>query len=270
MAHATPENMSDIKVSEFYDGMPAPDIGTAAAVVRFPTNANGRDFVVGDIHGMFDHLESLLSAVRFDVEVDRLFSVGDLVDRGPASGRALEWMAHPWFHAVRGNHEQFVLDSDKAGQLDLWINFNGGAWWLDVGNAEREKFRRVFADMPIAMEIETETGTVGIVHADVPPFITWERFLDLLENRDRDTIFYSIWSRNRISGQGSSKAVSGKIDRIYCGHTPTRTTVRIENVFYIDTGAVYALDGYSEAKLTLVEISPDRHREYSVLTSQPA
>lgn len=262
--------MSEFKVSEYVDDMPVPEIGSAAAVVRFPKNATGRDYVVGDIHGMFDHLEALMAEVRFDVQVDRMFSVGDLVDRGPSSARALEWMAQPWFNAVRGNHEQFVLDSDKEHQLDLWINYNGGAWWLEVAQPERERFRQVFADMPIAMEIDTDTGTVGIVHADVPPFITWERFLDLLEHRDADTIFYSIWSRNRISGQTTSKAVGGKVDRIYCGHTPTRTTVQVDNVFYIDTGAVYALDGYSEAKLTLVEINPERHREFSVLTSRPA
>jgi serine/threonine protein phosphatase 1 len=269
-AIANPETMSHIKLSEPYDSLPAPDIGTADAVARFPRNTRGRDFVVGDIHGMFDHLESLLSAVTFDAEADRLFSVGDLVDRGPASARALEWMAYPWFHAVRGNHEQFVLDSNNANQLDVWINHNGGTWWLDVGDAEREKFRRVFADMPVAMEIATDTGVVGIVHADVPPFITWERFLELLENRDPKTIFYSIWSRNRLSDYSVSKAVAGNVDRIYCGHTPTRGTVRIENVFYIDTGAVYALDGYAEARLTLVEISPARHREFSVLTRPPA
>lgn len=262
--------MSGIKVSEYHDNMPAPDISAGGAVVRFSKNTSGRDFVVGDIHGMFDHLTSLLSDVGFKPEADRLFSVGDLVDRGPGSARALEWMAHPWFHAVRGNHEQFVLDSENESQFELWIKHNGGSWWLDVKDDDREEFRRTFADMPLAMEIETETGTVGIVHADVPPFITWERFLGLLENRDRDTIFYSIWSRNRISGQGSSKRVTGNVDRIYCGHTPTRTTVRVENVFYIDTGAVYALDGYKEAKLTLVEISPERHQEFNVFTSEPA
>ncbi|MDX1513737.1 MAG: metallophosphoesterase [Gammaproteobacteria bacterium] len=260
--------MSELKVSEYQDNMPAPDVGTGPPVLRFSKNQAGRDFVVGDIHGMFGHLQSLLEEIGFDAAKDRLFSVGDLVDRGPDSAQALEWMAHPWFFAVRGNHEQFVLDSENESQLSLWINHNGGGWWLDIGDSEREEFRRTFARMPLAMEVETDTGQVGIVHADVPPFITWERFLSLLEARDRETIFYAIWSRNRISGQGSSKAVSGTVDRIYCGHTPTRTSVQIANVFYIDTGAVYALDGYAEAKLTLVEISPERHREYNIFTRE--
>ena len=55
---------------------------------RFERNARGRDFVVGDVHGHFDTLERLLEAVDFDASADRLFSVGDLVNRGPASERS--------------------------------------------------------------------------------------------------------------------------------------------------------------------------------------
>jgi hypothetical protein len=64
-------------------------------------------------------------------------------------------------------------------------------------------------------------------------------------------------------------AVTGRMDRIYCGHTPTRTTVQLQNVCYIDTGAVYALDGYEDARLTLVEVSPERHREFDLATIDP-
>jgi serine/threonine protein phosphatase 1 len=258
--------MSELKISEFHDGMPTPEVPTGAAVARFDENTTGRDFVVGDLHGMFAHLEALLSEVKFDGSADRLFSVGDLVDRGPDSERALEWLDYPWFHAIRGNHEQFVLDSEDEGQLDLWVNQNGGEWWLNIDESRRKLFRTTFRNLPLAIEVKTKNGEVGIVHADVPPFITWERFVSLLEMRDRDATLYAIWSRNRIAGQGSSMAVTGKMDRIYCGHTPTRTTVQLENVWYIDTGAVYVLDGYEDAKLTLVEISPERHREFDIAT----
>ena len=108
---------------------------------RFARNPAGRDFVVGDIHGMFPALRELLALVRFDEERDRLFSVGDLIDRGPCSREAIDWLAKPWFHAVRGNHEQFLLDSDDPSTRDLWIRYNGGAWWLDCGPTERDAFR---------------------------------------------------------------------------------------------------------------------------------
>ena len=42
-----------------------------------------------------------------------LFAAGDLVDRGPYSPRVLEWLEHPWFASVRGNHEQLVK-SDRS------------------------------------------------------------------------------------------------------------------------------------------------------------
>ena len=62
---------------------------------RFARNERGRDFAVGDIHGCFSDLARGLKAIGFDEKADRLFSVGDLVDRGPESTHALEWLASP-------------------------------------------------------------------------------------------------------------------------------------------------------------------------------
>jgi len=258
----------DMKVSEYRDGLPTPEVSHAPAVVRFSLNERGRDFVVGDIHGMFEYLRRLLTDIEFDEEIDRLFSVGDLVDRGPESNRALEWLDKPWFFACRGNHEQFAIDSNDPEQLDVWVNYNGGEWWMDLDVEEKEVFRARFLELPMALEVETRWGRVGIVHADVPPLLPWERFMDLLEARDRDAALYAMWSRNRISGMCTSLPVTGGVQRVYCGHTPTRETVQIDNVHYIDTGAAYSFDGYEEARLTLVEIQPDCHREYAISTHE--
>ena len=234
-----------------------------AGVRRFARNMAGRDFVVGDIHGMFAVLEALLGEIHFDEARDRLFSVGDLVDRGPDSHLALQWLAKPWFFACRGNHEQFVLDSTDFEQHELWVKHNGGQWWLGLALAERERFIEEMAKLPLAMEVPTGQGMVGIVHADVPPTLTWDEFMTQLERGDEDAIFYAIWSRNRIAGAVASLPVKGRVDRIYCGHTPTREAITLDNVNYIDTGAVYYSEGYLEARLTMVEIHPERHRVYS-------
>jgi serine/threonine protein phosphatase 1 len=257
-----------MNVSEFRDGLPTPVFSDAGAVLRFPLNEHGRDFVVGDIHGMFRHLSDLLANSEFDETADRLFSVGDLVDRGPDSKSALEWLDKPWFHACRGNHEQFAIDSTDPEQLNVWVNYNGGEWWMALDAEEQDVFRLRFMQLPMALEVETRWGRVGIVHADVPPLLPWERFMDLLDARDRDAALYAMWSRNRISGMCTSLPVTGGIQRVYCGHTPTRETVQIDNVYYIDTGAAYSFDGYEEARLTMVEIQPDRHREYCISTHE--
>lgn len=106
-------------------------------VQRFERNTVGRDFCVGDVHGCFDLLDALLAQAGFDKAVDRLFSVGDLVDRGPGSDLVQEWLSQPWFHAVRGNHEQMVVDTYKHGGDD-WLHVaNGGAWLLGLPETEQ-------------------------------------------------------------------------------------------------------------------------------------
>lgn len=256
-------------VTERGEGLSSPMGPERSPVVaRFERNRTGRDFVVGDIHGMFPHLRALLTEADFDEERDRLFSVGDLIDRGPESTRVLEWLGKPWFHACRGNHEQLAIDSLDPEQLDLWVNWNGGGWWLDLAPPEQDRFRRAFARMPLAMEVETRTGTVGIVHADVAPLLSWDAFMDRLKAGRRDAVEYAIWSRNRLSASLTPMPVTGRVDRVYCGHTPVHGTVRIDNVYHIDTGAVFVGRGRRDARLTMVEIHPERHREYAIETAR--
>lgn len=77
-------------------------------VQHFEPNPHGRDLVVGDIHGCMEQFECVLARANFDFQRDRLFSVGDLVDRGDHSARALRLLAEPWFHVVIGNHEAML------------------------------------------------------------------------------------------------------------------------------------------------------------------
>lgn len=237
------------------------------AVIRMGKNLLGKDYVVGDVHGMFTALEQLLAQVDFDMDKDRLFCVGDLVDRGPKSAEALDWLEQRWFFACRGNHEHFAINSLDAEELSFWIDNNGGEWWLDLSPEDQEMFRQRLLEMPLAIEVETNTGVVGIVHADIPPRLNWEEFCEQLRQRDEEVIHYALFSRNRIHGTHTNLAVeTSELDRFYCGHTPVREVQRIENVSFIDTAAVYAKDGYDSARLTMIEIQPSRHREISIHT----
>jgi serine/threonine protein phosphatase 1 len=232
-------------------------------VQRFALNTLGRDFVVGDIHGMFPHREALLWRVEFDPNRDRLFSVGDLVDRGPASRSALGWLSRHWFHACRGNHEQFAIESDLPEERDYWVRYNGGGWWQGLSAQERADYRTAFLGLPLALQIETAGGVVGVVHADVPPLVAWEEFLLLLDGDHPEVTAYALFSRNRVQRLAVPEPVPGVV-RVYCGHTPVREAHAVSNVHFIDTGAVYALEGYADARLTLVEIHPTPHREYAI------
>lgn len=106
-------------------------------IARFSKNEKGRDFIIGDIHGCFSAVFAELIEIEFDDTKDRLFSVGDLVDRGAESSDALDWLAKPWFHAVMGNHEQMAIMHQK-GEIDNQLYaINGGSWFM--AKTEHEK-----------------------------------------------------------------------------------------------------------------------------------
>ena len=53
-------------------------------VQRYARNLRGFDYVASDVHGCFSSLKFALQRVGFSPARDRLFCVGDLVDRGPS------------------------------------------------------------------------------------------------------------------------------------------------------------------------------------------
>jgi len=204
---------------------------------HYPVNTNGRDFVAGDIHGCFDLLSKALRDLRFDPEADRLFSVGDLVDRGPQSAQVVEWLAQPWFHPVRGNHEQMAIDYVAGEQDSLEYRVNGGRWFIDLPAGRQADIARMFDALPIAIEVETRAGAVGIVHADCP-FDSWQELVAELGGEDGEVIAnISMWSRERFGARIASH-VAG-IAKIFVGHTPVDRDLLLGNVHYIDTGAVF-------------------------------
>lgn len=223
----------------------------------FGKNLRGRDFVVGDIHGSFSALERLLRRVEFDPEADRVFAVGDLIDRGAESHRVIEFLNRPWFHSIMGNHERMLLDSEyDAALLENWTRYNGGAWWRRVPEAIRPRIRKVLAQLPLAFEVSTANGHVGIVHADIPTGTPWHQFIRSLDS-DPDTEEYALWSRNRYKHfkmMGRTVPVEG-IDLVVFGHTPVSKPLRTANFYYIDTGASL-LDDKALGKLTLLQVHP--------------
>jgi bis(5'-nucleosyl)-tetraphosphatase (symmetrical) len=122
-------------------------------------------YAVGDLQGCLEPLQCLLEQVAFDPEKDRLWLVGDLVNRGPQSLATLRFLysIRESLVCVLGNHDLHLL---AAGQ-----------------NIERLKktdtLREILA-APDCLELlewmrqqklmhYDEQRNIALVHAGIPP-----------------------------------------------------------------------------------------------------
>ncbi len=227
---------------------------------RFELNTRGRDFIVGDLHGRASLFRAALKQAGFQPEVDRVFSVGDLGDRGPESLAAVALLRETWFHSVHSNHHEMLTEIYEDGLPDPAIeefvfSHNGMRWLLSLNLEVRLEIVERFRALPIAIEVETRRGLVGIVHAGVPRGMDWSEFTDLLQKGGSPKVIqHALWDRSRIDN-GLATDVEG-VGRVFVGHTIVPQAGRLGNVYYLDTGA-YASSLFSEnsAHLTLADMT---------------
>lgn len=219
--------------------------------LKLPINELGRDFVIGDLHGCYEQLKDQMNMVSFDFDKDRLFSVGDLCDRGPASEECLSLLRLPWFHATRGNHEDMLLSflTKKSNTVTQPYDLirNGGQWINNVSPCMRDEIQYLVEQMPIIIE----TPDFFVTHArmsdepDVHEFV-WDREFYYQTEDLRQEVEYResktpIWQLHPYNGAKLT----------YVGHNPTiGPPILIANHIMMDTGAVFTSSG---GKLTMFQ-----------------
>lgn len=205
-------------------------------IKRFSTNRLGNDYIVGDIHGKFTALERSLEAVHFDTETDRLFAVGDLIDRGPDSADIFEWVAQPWFCSIIGNHEYMAyrwLIGKPMPQVDIMRH--GGLWLQHLNQQQKTDLIHIIEQLPMAFEIETDNGTIGAIHADCP-YDDWLHFrqaelgLQYLTDSWHSDADICLWSRSRYQEQYTQPIRN--IKAVIHGHTTLGQAQKLGNVHF--------------------------------------
>lgn len=201
----------------------------------------GRTFIMGDLHGCYDTMQQTLQALAFTPEQgDVVLALGDLTDRGPDSLSCLRLLHHPWFHTIRGNHEQLMLTAllgQSPQARKLWF-MNGGSWYENLDATTQAEVitlcQQKVSALPYAMEITTRAQhRVGLVHAD-PVFSHWQQLINTLRapTPDPELLEKLLWRRERLHHLRQAKTSTDQrgsppkddhiagIDLICLGHTP--------------------------------------------------
>lgn len=210
-------------------------------IEKFSVNNIGIDYICSDIHGHFSLLDNLLHKVNFDAGKDRLFSLGDLIDRGDESHKALEYLRYPWFHAILGNHELMLIKAYKTDDLKIfdWWYYWGGDWAESLSKVELKAYYEVFKRLPVAIELSLKNQRrVGLVHAQLPSPVSWNTVCDQLshipqEESDPESfvgdkeinnkaITEMLWAKTQIYGSDKERAkiqAVQDIDHVFHGHS---------------------------------------------------
>lgn len=128
---------------------------------------NGRLIAIGDIHGCHLEFAELLARLALTAD-DRLVLLGDLVNRGPDSGKVIELARAHRAIALLGNHELRLLKYRQSGERKY------------VKETDLETFQKLRPEdwtflegMPLTFE-EPELNTV-FVHGGFLPTEPWQR-----------------------------------------------------------------------------------------------
>jgi len=235
-------------------------------VLTLKLNTKGRDLIVGDIHGNFHLLKKALKKVNFNPEVDRIIVAGDLVDIGQNSAIAKEWVEKDYFFSVMGNHDApfaFKDDLDLFNHNMICMPFD--TWFATLPEDEFTSFCDTFRKkLYPAIEIETESGLVGVVHAEIPDYHNWETLKEGLNNKDYTLFRKAMWNRDyaRLAVAQRDNIDDYKdeftvpdISHVFHGHTMSGKMnfkpYHIGNRYYIDT---CSYKNYKNAGLSLFDI----------------
>lgn len=135
--------------------------------------------VVGDIHGCFREFMALLEKIKYDSAKDKLYCLGDLLDRGPESARVVKWVreanqkTNGMVQCVLGNHdEKYFRWFKHTLKLKVMPNYRIPMHPLDaekhsIFNAMSEEDLNFLGSLPTFVHLENQDWV--IVHAGLEP-----------------------------------------------------------------------------------------------------
>lgn len=225
-----------------------------------------RILAISDIHGKYEEFLELLEKVEYVKEQDQLVLLGDYTDRGAHSKQVVEKVIDLVANgaiALRGNHDQMLLDWLDTGEADRFIR-NGGLmtvksycgtnYELEHLEEARTVFLNEFAahiDFMRNLPYYHETEEHIFIHAGINP---------AYEDWKETPVHEMVWIRDVFFNFPTN--IGNK--KIVFGHTPTIKLHESKEIWFtedkigIDGGCVYG------HQLNCLEISLLGYKTYSV------
>ena len=149
-------------------------------------DSGNKVWIVGDIHGYKETLNSLISNLNLGLE-DIVVCLGDMVDRGPDSvGVVNLFMCENNLYSLKGNHEEMLLsDWLKTGGFG---NYSDTGFWSTIKPLTREEMQRIrkfISSLPTEIVLE-KFRLVHAGYSDMP----------YSSNLEQQTDNERLWSRD--------------------------------------------------------------------------
>jgi diadenosine tetraphosphatase ApaH/serine/threonine PP2A family protein phosphatase len=194
-----------------------------------------RYIFIGDIHGCADELKELLEKINIQ-KYDKIYSVGDIINKGPKSEETVQLLIRNNIKSVLGNHELFVfyVESHRSGQK---TPFKLKKKHLELYDSLSESSIEYIKNLPLYIRIP-EINTL-VLHGGIMPYkkINEHSAYEMTSVRIVDPITKEFIKRDK-DGLPWYYYYSGK-ERIIYGHTAAVSIKYRKNTVGIDTGCLY-------------------------------
>lgn len=211
-----------------------------------------RRLFVGDLHGCLAELDALLFRFAFRPGIDHLFSVGDVVGKGPDVPGSLRRLHDLRARVVLGNHDAALLEAARNESSGITPKYSD---YLDSLGKEREEWIAWIGSWPFHLDL----GDILLVHAGLQPGIE-----DPADMEPRILTLIRTWD-----GKGEDLNRAGDPAWFDCvrlgrtvvfGHWAKRGLIDRPGFKGLDTGCVYGgrLTGWCPEEDRFLQVDAER------------
>jgi len=211
--------------------------------------ANGRQIIVGDVHGCANELERLIDKIA-PTRDDRFVFLGDLINRGPNSRAVLDRVRTLPAQCILGNHEAKLLAVHQQG-LPESLKKESAKTFQEMTAEDWEWI----SSWPLVLENRARSWLC--VHGGFGPSIPWRSQPEevILNIQILNEQGLPAKRKDAAEGRPWAEAWTGP-EFVFYGHTPRLRPLHHPKALGLDTGCVYGggLSAYIYPDDTIITI----------------